>query len=1018
MGKSTGKTLFSIAGAVLGGIYYSALGVGSSIAGSIYGASLMSTIWTATHTGRTSYQFDVSKNEIGMDKMIPIIYGTRKFAGGLESYQSCNSSASSMTKDTIICEGEVTEILGICANTRPIGTQVIFGVSNIAYSDATIKKANGYLTLYANGTTKSIKLQSTSDLSSDLSNENNCSTLKLEQYIEELGNGWRVSLSSGSDLSPSDIKDNSGGSCYKTTIRFSISAETSSSTTIYTGSSSQTPPTNYTTTGSYKNTAWLRNKLVATSTLSFANPNITCVVRGKKVYDTRTSTTIYSENPAMCLRDYLLNKRFGMGRWITSSNLDEDSFQEVADYCDEVITYSDAYGVTVSEPRYTLNLILAESRKHTENIQDFLAVFGGFLVIHGDTISLKIEKQDSTSYAFTENNIKKDSVKFSYTNLTDCPNRYNIVYYDPAQDWTGIKVQVNDTADQYTRGNIINKDVSLAGCTNQGQALRLGKLYRAINRLNGAYLDFSTGTMAMHLQPGDIISFTWRILDGALFRILSISESKGEYSLHCQQYNLSIYDDSLGATISVPNYTTSDNPFTANIPDCTDLSSSQDYYIQKDGTSVSTVTLTWTNPTYTYYYKTYAYYSLDGTNYTSIGNTTAETISLSGAFVGSSYYFKLIVENTAQRYSTGTTIGPIVITGKDANPSDLTNFVVAQANDYYFRFGFTTPTDLDYNHVEIRVGGTSWSSSTLLGSVVYSGAYLSDTEIADGTVSFRAKTVDNGGNYSTNESVYDVTVSGINSYKNIVLERDDVTLKDGTLTNMVFTKNNILVKTDSLEYDDLNTYDDLPSDTYGGGNETDPGYIKYLSPIIDTYKIGKTGINFVFDYGFYDEYPVYDSFADRTYGDYSSDTYDTMTVDTDISIMIRFSNDNSTWTDWQIYLAGDYTFRYIQYYLKATYSSTTMRGYINSLKQYYNVPDITFSETIDVSSSGSSIVFTDYDSSADFYEVPEEIIITVIGSTSLSVSYTNLTATGVTIRLYDTSGNLTSGEVKLICKGY
>lgn len=34
-------------------------------------------------------------------------------------------------------------------------------------------------------------------------------------------------------------------------------------------------------------------------------PNVSFIVKGKKVYDPRTATTAYSANPALCLRDYL-----------------------------------------------------------------------------------------------------------------------------------------------------------------------------------------------------------------------------------------------------------------------------------------------------------------------------------------------------------------------------------------------------------------------------------------------------------------------------------------------------------------------------------------------------------------------------------------------------------------------------------------------------------------------------------------------------------------------------------------
>ena len=54
-----------------------------SWASGLYGASLMSSIWTATHSSsNTSYSFNTAQNTIGVDSMIPIIYGTRKWAGG------------------------------------------------------------------------------------------------------------------------------------------------------------------------------------------------------------------------------------------------------------------------------------------------------------------------------------------------------------------------------------------------------------------------------------------------------------------------------------------------------------------------------------------------------------------------------------------------------------------------------------------------------------------------------------------------------------------------------------------------------------------------------------------------------------------------------------------------------------------------------------------------------------------------------------------------------------------------
>lgn len=91
MSKSTGKTLFSIAGLIYGFNNPGAFGLTSTahIAGGLYGASLMSTIWTATHSSTdTTYAFNTAQNTIDNDAMIPIIYGTRKWAGGLQTWHS------------------------------------------------------------------------------------------------------------------------------------------------------------------------------------------------------------------------------------------------------------------------------------------------------------------------------------------------------------------------------------------------------------------------------------------------------------------------------------------------------------------------------------------------------------------------------------------------------------------------------------------------------------------------------------------------------------------------------------------------------------------------------------------------------------------------------------------------------------------------------------------------------------------------------------------------------------------
>ena len=80
----------------------------------------------------------------------------------------------------------------------------------------------------------------------------------------------------------------------------------------------------------------------------FANglPLVTAVVKGKKVYDPRTDTTAWSDNAALCVRDYITSA-YGM----QDSDVDDTAFSVAANVCDEAIPLSGGG----TEARYAMN---------------------------------------------------------------------------------------------------------------------------------------------------------------------------------------------------------------------------------------------------------------------------------------------------------------------------------------------------------------------------------------------------------------------------------------------------------------------------------------------------------------------------------------------------------------------------------------------------------------------------------------------------------------------------------------
>tara|TARA_R100001480_G_scaffold68179_1_gene79548 strand:+ start:3968 stop:8131 length:4164 start_codon:yes stop_codon:yes gene_type:complete len=88
-------------------------------------------------------------------------------------------------------------------------------------------------------------------------------------------------------------------------------------------------------------------------------PPLAFVVRGKKVFDPRDSSTAWSENPALCVRDYVTNTTYGLKA--TSSEVNDTTnlggFQSAANTCDSSGTVATATtnGTTSSSVNVTIN---------------------------------------------------------------------------------------------------------------------------------------------------------------------------------------------------------------------------------------------------------------------------------------------------------------------------------------------------------------------------------------------------------------------------------------------------------------------------------------------------------------------------------------------------------------------------------------------------------------------------------------------------------------------------------------
>lgn len=562
--------------------------------------------------------FDSKNNQVTSEGTIPIIYGQSK-VGGIQTYHHTDVDGRKLLKHVLIGEGEIEGFYGATANgyLLPIrnGSDVVrkvpvFGIRNNKWQDATVQISSGVapskgfrgifgnrtpsqqsiyqddldygqfnkfpkLVLHANGrdvyiflTEDNTKIEDKYSLA--------CNTFgKVYQiilgdtYLSTLQeDGWELVNPVVCQDSPNKIQTTDIISCYQKDVFFTTNGEQDakeSSIELYTGNANADSVSTYLTTGGYPNDAYVIADLRYTDKMGAGNPTITAIVKGRKVYDWRTKETKFSKNPAVCLYDYLTNDIYGAGQYITADMLDMESFTDVANYCDEVITYTDPYGVTKSEKRYELDLVLNETKSHLENIQSILNSFLGFVVFSNNQIKLRCERLETPVYAFNDDNIVENSLSYKGASIEQSPNKFNLTYVEPALDYTAVKLIVEDATNQLPPpigiGRPVEQDIEFKGVRRQTQCLRLGKIARDIVRLCPITVTFKTGLMASHLEAGDVVTVSKTYVDEngekqTLFenqqaRIVEIKEEDGTYEISAKQYNPSIYDDTFGASLKV-----------------------------------------------------------------------------------------------------------------------------------------------------------------------------------------------------------------------------------------------------------------------------------------------------------------------------------------------------------------------------------------------------------------------------------------------------------------------------------
>jgi len=488
-------------------------------------------------------------------------------------------------------------------------------------------------------------------------------------------------------------------------------------------------------------------------------PTFTATVKGKKVYNPNTDTTAWSDNPALCLRDYLTSS-YGLSE--LPDNIDDDLVNAAVAVCNQ--TNTDA-GTT----RYTTNGAFTTDLTPYDVINNLLTSMSGSLwyaqgkwrvkpgywtapVLDLNEDDLRSSIGLSTRHSRRDNfNVVKGTFRGEESNwqTTDYPqvnnktdagsfvigNSYAITSVGTT-DFSSIGAASNTvgevfvatgvgSGDGYADANLgadngqeSVADVDLPFTDNSIEARRIARIALESNRQQ-LTVTASFGLKAMQVQVGDnvrltnsrfgwvnkefqVLSWNFGLTDGLDLQVNLVLRETAE----------SVFDEVDDGVVYERDNTNLPSPFDGLT--IANLSVSEGGRTQSDGTFVNSALLSWDSSDNAFV----SHYEVDwkpstSSDYSST-TTVSSSIELSPIVDNLEYVFRV---RAITLLGNGGTISSTTYTlnGDTSAPNSPTNFS-AESGYKYIALNFDLPTASDFNRVEVYEGtSTNFGASVSIG---------------------------------------------------------------------------------------------------------------------------------------------------------------------------------------------------------------------------------------------------------------------------------------------------------------
>ena len=699
----------------------------------------------------------------------------------------------------------------------------------------------------------------------------------------------------------------------------------------------------WTTSHQLKGTAYLYVRLKYDQT-AFAGgfPTINAVVKGVKVYDPRTSTTAWSDNPALCIRDYLTDTRYGRG--IDTSLVDDTSFIDAANHCDELVTIGGE-----SKKRYTCNGIVDTSMGSMDILKNLATSCRGAVIFTGGKYKLVIDKVGSASFTFSEDNIVGGwSIK-----LGDKTNQFNRItanYFNPDNNWQAdIAVIDSDTLRTQDNGLLLEKTIELPFTSDVDRAKMISTINLNQSR-QSMLVEFNATIEGMRCEVFDLVYIkhetpAWHTLNGGLgkiFRVVDITlQNDNEVRVLAMEYDATSYDF---GTIAVTDAAPDTNlPNMSSVKAPTAISATESLYdtIGSGGVKAR-VDIEWLRAQ-DYFVDGYeVQWRENGTNKWTYLTTTKNTEARLDDANPVVHDFRVRAFNTAGAFSSWAYLNNFTVAGLTTPPVDVANLSLLALNNSA-HFSWDLATDLDvrvggkvrFKHSS-KTSGAVWQSATDIGSSVSGNNTNIVLPLLKGT--YLAKFVDSAGNESLNANSFTLNQVPNVLPMNIVTTSTQHPDFTGTKTNMVALDGVLKFEADTLIDGVTDLIDDWELIDAIGGVDTSGSYVFDSYIDLGTVYTSRVIANLEFT-GFV----IGDYIDDRTALMDTWQDFENFPSDITVNLYVATTDDDPsgspTWSAWQKFTVGDYICRAYKFKVEASTTDPDHQINISNLSVEVDMPD-------------------------------------------------------------------------------